>query len=271
MQSLLCFCTLRPQLLLLLLLLLQLPPLSFAAAPVAETITVDHRGGGDFRTVQAAVDSVPDGNREWIRIHVKKGNYREKVTVPTHKHYILLEGDGCWKTAISYGAHAHAGIGHIMRRRRRRNVADYGIVRNIDFKVVAALVGGDKIAFYGCAFHGFQDTLCDFTGRHYFRRCAITGGIDFIFATAITSTLPPGRQQPGWVTAHARAGACAACGLVFRGGSVDGTGRQYLGRTWNRFATVVFYRTDIAGVVVPQGWQAWHAAPDICDICRDWM
>ena len=38
-------------------------------------------------------------------------------------------------------------------------------------QAVAALVGGDKSAFYACEFHGFQDTLCDFQGRHYFRGC----------------------------------------------------------------------------------------------------
>ncbi|KAF0907327.1 hypothetical protein E2562_015827 [Oryza meyeriana var. granulata] len=72
MQPLLCFCTLRYLLPLLLILFpLRLSTLSFAPAPVAETITVDHRGEGDFRTVHAAVDFVPDGNRKWIRIHVK--------------------------------------------------------------------------------------------------------------------------------------------------------------------------------------------------------
>jgi pectinesterase len=50
-------------------------------APVAlRTITVDQRGGGDFRLVQSAVNFVPDGNREWIRIHVKSGSYRYAYT-----------------------------------------------------------------------------------------------------------------------------------------------------------------------------------------------
>jgi hypothetical protein len=37
---------------------------------------VDQQGGGDFRLVQSAVNFMPDGNREWIRIHVKSGSYR---------------------------------------------------------------------------------------------------------------------------------------------------------------------------------------------------
>jgi pectinesterase len=43
------------------------------AAQVSRTITVDCHGRGDVRTVQSAVDSVPDGNRDWIKIHVMAG------------------------------------------------------------------------------------------------------------------------------------------------------------------------------------------------------
>uniref|UniRef100_J3MNM2 Pectinesterase n=1 Tax=Oryza brachyantha TaxID=4533 RepID=J3MNM2_ORYBR len=156
-QPLLWSCTLRllsPLLLQMLLLLLRPSTISFAVAPVAETITVDGSGGADFRTVQAAVDFVPDGNRKWIRIHVKEGSYREKVTIPTHKHYILLEGDGCWKTAISFAAHAHAGIDHIMRRRhRRRNVTTSPTFRSATFTVLADYFVARNIAFKVHAFH----------------------------------------------------------------------------------------------------------------------
>ncbi|KAJ1292201.1 hypothetical protein BS78_02G373500 [Paspalum vaginatum] len=140
---------------------------------------------------------------------------------------------------------------------------------------VAALVGGDKIAFYGCEFHGFQDTLCDFLGRHYFQRCLVRGGVDFVFGygqsvyddCALVSDMPPGPgAQPGWVTAHARRGAGSPGGLVFRGGAVRGTGHVYLGRAWNALATVVFYRTRMDDVVVPKGWQPWHAGTDVSGV-----
>ncbi|KAK3127898.1 hypothetical protein QOZ80_7AG0579860 [Eleusine coracana subsp. coracana] len=296
-----CFCSSSSSLLL----LLRLSAWSSACSSVSETITVDWRGRGDFRTVQAAVNSVPDGNREWVRIHVKPGSYWEKVTIPARKRYILLEGAGSAVTDVSFDAHAHAGIDHIMRR-RRRNVssnsptfrsatftvlADNFVARHIAFKnsynaaggerrkagdhqAVAALVGGDKNAFYGCAFHGFQDTLCDYQNRHYFRRCVVTGGVDFIFGygqsiydrCTVVSTMPPG-PQPGWVTAHARDSAGSPGGLVFRGGEVVGrAGQTYLGRAWNRFATVVFYRTRMGRAVVPQGWQAWNAGADVSNV-----
>jgi pectin methylesterase-like acyl-CoA thioesterase len=154
-----------------------------------------------------------------------------------------------------------------------KNLYNFAGERRKADQAVAALVGGDRDAFYGCAFHGFQDTLCDYQGRHYFRRCVVTGGVDFIFgygqsiydACTVVSVMPPG-PQPGWVTAHARDGAASPGGLVFRGGAVVGAGgggRTYLGRAWNRYATVVFYRTRMDDAVVPQGWQAWNAGTDV--------
>ena len=46
---------------------------------------------------------------------------------------------------------------------------------------VAAWIFGDKSAFYYCRFIGFQDTLADTLGRHYFKGCYIEGVTDFIF------------------------------------------------------------------------------------------
>ncbi|KAF8679076.1 hypothetical protein HU200_045833 [Digitaria exilis] len=170
-------------------------------------------------------------------------------------------------------------------------LADNFVARDISFKntyrgqdmskqnqAVAALVGGDKSAFYGCEFDGFQDTLCDFKGRHYFRRCVVRGGVDFVFGygqsiyedCVLASVMPPGTstttQQPGWVTAHARLHAGSPGGMVFKGGAVTGTGRIYLGRAWNGFATVVFYGTRMDDVVVPQGWEAWNAGNDMSHV-----
>lgn len=48
-------------------------------------------------------------------------------------------------------------------------------------RAVAALIQGDKSAFYNCRFLGLQDTLWDVQGRHYFKSCTIEGAMDFIF------------------------------------------------------------------------------------------
>lgn len=48
---------------------------------------------------------------------------------------------------------------------------------------VAALIAGDKSTFYRCGFFGFQDTLWDVKGRHYYKLCTIQGAVDFIFGS----------------------------------------------------------------------------------------
>ena len=48
-------------------------------------------------------------------------------------------------------------------------------------QAVAVLLNGDMMAFYECGFYGAQDTLFDYSGRHYFKDCYIQGSIDFIF------------------------------------------------------------------------------------------
>lgn len=42
----------------------------------APTYVVDQGGGGHFRSVQAAVNAVPDNNRVWIVIQIKAGLYK---------------------------------------------------------------------------------------------------------------------------------------------------------------------------------------------------
>lgn len=40
------------------------------------TIIVDITGKGDFKSIQPAIDSVPDMNSNWVIIHIRKGIYR---------------------------------------------------------------------------------------------------------------------------------------------------------------------------------------------------
>jgi pectin methylesterase-like acyl-CoA thioesterase len=42
-------------------------------------------------------------------------------------------------------------------------------------------ISGDMAAFVRVCFFGFQDTLYDKEGRHYFQDCYITGSVDFIY------------------------------------------------------------------------------------------
>lgn len=43
---------------------------------IAETVVVDKGGRGHFSTIQAAINSVPSGNSQWIRILINPGTYK---------------------------------------------------------------------------------------------------------------------------------------------------------------------------------------------------
>ncbi|KAJ1392636.1 Pectinesterase, catalytic, partial [Sesbania bispinosa] len=163
-------------------------------------ITVDINGGGHFRSVQAAVNVVPDNNRMNVLIQISAGCYIEKVMVPVSKPYITFQGAGREVTVIEWHDRASdpGPNGQQLRTYRTASVtvfANYFSARNITFEntapapmpgmqgwqAAAFRISGDKAYFSGCGFYGAQDTLCDDAGRHYFKECYIQGSIDFIF------------------------------------------------------------------------------------------
>lgn len=153
-------------------------------------------------------------------------------------------------------------------------------------------VSGDESAFYQCAFGGLQDTLWDDHGRHYFRNCAIAGGIDFIFGggqshyevyiyiykyityiiiiiiiivfhfdsmqgctLVMRSFLTvTAVSSVGFITGQGRGSFQETDGFVFKSCNIAGNGRAYLGRAWRDYATVLFYDTKMYEGVDPQGW-----------------
>ncbi|TVU21256.1 hypothetical protein EJB05_30882, partial [Eragrostis curvula] len=247
-----------------------------AAGTVVRSIFVNQHGGADFKSIQAAVDSVPFGNDQWIRVHVAAGTYNEKVTIPQNKSFILLEGEGGYQTSIEWADHAVGDSGTANSPTFAVFATDF-MARDITFKntytngaseqtapAVAALVAGDRASFYRCGFVSVQDTLCDLDGRHYYEACRIEGATDFIFGNGqtifrgcqITTAATP--FSPGFITAQGRSSGDDPSGFVFWDCTVGGVTPAYLGRAWRAYARVVFYRTDMSDVVVSQGWDAWN-------------
>ncbi|XP_059630819.1 probable pectinesterase 29 [Cornus florida] len=242
------------------------------------TIIVDQSGHGNFKTIQSAIDSIPSDNNKWICIYIKAGEYRERVTIPRDKPFVYLKGEGKRKTIIVWDAH-----GSITTSATFTSEADNIVAKGIGFKnsynnpptnknpvkvAVAAMIVGDKSAFYGCGFFGFQDTLWDVGGRHYFNSCTIEGAIDFIFGagksiyercsiSVIAGALNGG--GPGFITAQARSSKEETNGFIFKDCNVFGNGKTYLGRAWRAHARVIYYNTHMSNIVVPSGWDAWHS------------
>ena len=77
--------------------------LSVAAEGQSSTrLVVAADGSGDFKTIQQAVDEVPDGNSRRIVIQIKPGVYREQVRVSSGKRFITFRGDDAKKTVVTY-------------------------------------------------------------------------------------------------------------------------------------------------------------------------
>ncbi|GAV67675.1 Pectinesterase domain-containing protein [Cephalotus follicularis] len=241
-----------------------------------ETVVVDQSGNGNFTSIQDAIDYVPSNNRWWFCIYVKAGLYTEKVNIPIDKPYIIMKGEGKRKTLVVSDDHDSTAQSPTLL-----SSADNIVIKSMGFMnsynipgnmsrmapAVAAMISGDKSAFYRCGFMGIQDTLWDDEGRHYFKKCTIQGAVDFIFGSGqslyedcsiqvLGNYLEPG--LPGFITAQGRSELGDENGFVFKGCRVFGFGSAYLGRPWRACSRVLFVDSYLTEVVQPEGWDPWH-------------
>lgn len=62
-------------------------------------VVVDMNGSGDFKSIQQAINSLPDSPAVASTIFIKKGIYKEKIFI--EKHNIILEGEDRATTTIT--------------------------------------------------------------------------------------------------------------------------------------------------------------------------
>ncbi|KAK9704982.1 hypothetical protein RND81_07G024900 [Saponaria officinalis] len=238
------------------------------SSKVAYTITVSKTGGANFTTIMAAVNSIPTTNNQWIKIFISPGIYQEQIKIYT-KSCIVLEGQDRSTTTITYGAHAtteesitfdvyadnFVAKGITFANSYNRPLTPY--VKPIPAVAFRAL--GDKHAYFSCAFEGYQDTLWDDQGRHYFSSCYIEGAVDFIFGNG--QSVYEGCQinvvGGGSITAQSRTSAQNPSGYVFNKCNISGTGLVFIGRAYRAYSRVIFINSYFANVVDPQGWFIW--------------
>ena len=268
------------------------------------------------RTFTAKQYPAPTSELEPVTLHIAAGEYREKIVVT--RPNVTFEGVGD-KTCIIYSHGAFEDMEDGTKRGTFRTATvridthDF-TARKIQFQndagigaiagqALALYVDGDRNYFEDCTFVGSQDTL--FTaplplkeakpggfrgpgefhdrvmGRQYYKRCHITGDVDFIFGSASAlfedctifskkACDKPAPESPadeviyGYVTAASTPENCKF-GYVFKDCKLISDcpkGSVYLGRPWREYAKTVFIHCELGEHIHPAGWQDWNKPHD---------
>eukprot|EP00253_Pinus_taeda_P003896 PITA_03896 len=236
-------------------------------------------GQGEFTTIQDAINSIPAVNQQPVTIQINPGFYREKVQIPEGKSFITLVGSGSQSTIISWddcsgtsgrtfnsatlSVFATDFVAKSITIESMQNT--YGKGNNPDGQnqAVALLAAADRAAFYDCRMTGFQDTLLDESGRHYFYNCYIEGAVDFIcgngksvYKNCELHSVP---ESYGVFTAQRRMSLQEDTGYVFINCKLTGNGTNYLGKPWGPYSTVLFANTYMENIIHPAGWKDWDS------------
>jgi pectinesterase len=250
------------------------PPAPAAAS--ASGITVAADGSGSFKTVQAAIESVPAKSAQPVTIHIKPGTYKERIRIPKDKPFITLRGDDAKTTILTYDLHAKSVLPGETKEVGTSGSystlieADDFTAENLTFEnpsghiaqAVALRTTGQRQAFFNCRMLGGQDTLYLHDGLAYFKDCYIEGRVDFIFGRGIAAfeDCHIHSKNGGYVTAAATE-PDKQFGYLFLRCKLTGEGdKALLGRPWRPHAAVAFIKCEIGDHIRPEGWDNWRKA-----------
>lgn len=281
-----------------LLLLLLLLPLVGPMQATERMFVVAQDGSGDFRSLQAAINAVPDHSTERYTILIKAGLYdEEKLIIHASKPNITLRGEGRNRTIISYCMYngpSPETRGQLPRWLWRKWNYDPMLVRTSATltllsdncrlehltvqntagpggQALAVTICGNRTIFYDCNLLGYQDTIYLWTaGRHtYFEKCLVVGRTDYIYGGGIGyfHRCEISSYGGGWVTAPSTSKEQPygfifhRCRFTYRSNSPQegDDGQPYaLGRPWHNYPKVAILRSKLSKETHPMGWLPWN-------------
>lgn len=244
------------------------------------TVALD--GSGDFKTIQEAVNAVRDQSQQVVSIYIKKGIYREKISIPSWKCNMRLIGEDKSGTVITnadYSGKTYDNGKDAYGKDKFSTYTSYTVliqgndvtlenltIANTSGRVgqaVALHVEGDRATIKNCSILGNQDTLYAATegSRQYYQNCYIEGTTDFIFgkATAVFENCTLKSLTDSFITA-ASTTPQQKYGFVFINCKLEadaGVKKVYLGRPWRPNAKTVFINCNMGNHIVPEGWHNW--------------
>lgn len=234
-------------------------------------------GSGDFKTVQEAINAVPDFRKNVTSVFIKKGVYMEKLTLPASKTSVSFIGEDVHSTILTFDDFASKKnkFGEEMGTTGSSSFFIFGddfTAEKITFEnsagpvgqAVAVRIDGDRVKFGNCRFLGFQDTLYPHgeNSRQYYKNCYIEGTTDFIFgwSTAVFEDCEIFCKEGGTYITAASTVEGADFGFVFINCRITGNApanSYYLGRPWRPFAQTVFINCHLDKQIKPEGWHNW--------------
>ncbi|KAK1306297.1 Pectinesterase 2 [Acorus calamus] len=151
-------------------------------------VVVAKDGSGKYRTIGEAIREAERqrkrGRKGRFVIYVKAGVYSEYLQIGTGVPNLTLIGDGKGKTIIRGNRSVGKGytmVGCATILNRIINFAavfgDGFIAQDLTFRndngprtqALALLLGSDRSIIYRCSIEGYQDTLCVFSQRQFYR------------------------------------------------------------------------------------------------------
>jgi len=184
-------------------------------AQTSKKIIVDINGKGNFKTIQEAINSLPDSSATPRVIHILPGTYHEKIFIT--KHNIILQGDDRDKTIITYDIARdewrcdHKDDWGVATMNLNGNditfinltiANDYGfnqkesrtvicvsdsthqkVITNTGHQMALRTMRSTRLKAINCHFRAFAgDTVSPWNlidGMFYFKDCVMEGGVDF--------------------------------------------------------------------------------------------
>lgn len=256
-------------------------------------IVVAHDGSGDFKSIQAAIDSVRDERDRPTVIYLKKGIYdQEKLIVPASKQNITLIGEDREKTVIRYHIHncgcdeAVNGMcppeavkrwkGDTIRTAATLTIKGSGFrAGNLTIENTAGPVGqaqavtvqADKTVFVNCDLKSYQDTIYLWSAgcRTYFKNCLVVGRTDYIYGAGVGyfEECEIRSWGGGWITAPATPKeqeygfVFYKCDITYADESPRNgdDGQPFrMGRPWHRYPKVAWIYCEMSEMLHPEGW-----------------
>jgi pectin methylesterase-like acyl-CoA thioesterase len=236
--------------------------------------------GGDYCTVQGAVDAVPAANTQAVTITVKPGTFTEIVYVPSNKPFITVQGADRIASVVQYpnnnnlnpaGVSARASFGVDAPDFTLQNITLWNTTPHGGSQAEAFRGNNQRILLNRVTLKSFQDTLM-LQGAGMVTDSYIEGDVDFMWgsgAVYLQNTELKALTANGYYT-QIRNGQTGN-GNVYVNCTLDaasGVTGSYLGRidpTVYPYSQVIYINSAMGPQIIPVGWLLNNAttAPNV--------